>query len=98
MCSANRSRLAIATMNGELFSSTEATAAPARSVATLIATCVTVVLPKPIRNAHRQWWRLRGRRLPNSGRTSVSRSPPRRARRAAIVTGVVESRANAVTG
>ena len=96
--SANSARLAIATMNGELFRSTDATAAPARSVATLIATWVIVVLPSPIRNAHRQCARVRGRRLPNSGSTSVRTSPPSSARSVAIMIGVVESSANAVTG
>ena len=37
-----------ATKNGEEFSSTDATAAPARSVPTLMPTWVSVVLPKPI--------------------------------------------------
>jgi hypothetical protein len=44
-------RAITATKKGAEFSSTDATAAPARSVPTLIPICVSVVFPKPIQNA-----------------------------------------------
>ncbi len=87
--SASTNRASTATKNGAEFASTAATAAPARSVPTLIPTCVSVVLPSPIANAHSHSRRVRGRRLPISGNIAVSSAPPTSARTAAIMIGDV---------
>ena len=68
--SPSANRAISATKNGEELSSTAATAAPARSVPTLMPTCVSVVLPNPIANAQPHSRRVRGRRLRISGSIS----------------------------
>jgi hypothetical protein len=73
-----------ATKKGAEFSSTDATAAPARSVPTLIA------------QIHSR--RVRGRRLLMNGKRMVSRAPPASARRVAIMIGEVWFSAESVTG
>ena len=96
--SASANRAITATKNGEEFSNTAATAAPARSVPTLIPTCVSVVLPSPIPNAHSHSLRVLGRRLPNSGSIAVSNRPPTTALSVAIMIGEVWCKAESVTG
>jgi len=87
-----------ATKKGAEFSSTDATAAPARWVPTLIPICVSVVFPKPIQNAQIHSRRVRGRRLPMNGKRMVSSAPPASARRVAIMIGEVWFSAESVTG
>ena len=89
IASPSANRAIRATKNGEEFSRTEATAAPARSVPTLMPTCVSVVLPKPIANAQSHRRRVRGRRLRISGSITVSSAPPTSARSVAIMIGEV---------
>ena len=89
IASPSTNRAIRATKNGEEFSSTAATAAPARSVPTLIPTCVSVVLPKPIANAQSHRRRVRGRRLRISGNITVNSAPPPSARSVAIMIGEV---------
>ncbi len=87
-----------ATKNGEELSSTDATAAPARAVPTLIPTWVSVVLPNPIANAHAHSLRVRGNRLRSSGSAMVRIRPPTSARSVAIMIGEVCFSAESVTG
>jgi hypothetical protein len=70
--SASAKRAMIATKNGAELASTAATAAPARSVPTLIPTCVKVVFPNPMASAHSHDRRDRGSRLPIKGNIAVS--------------------------
>jgi len=85
--SANRAMTA--TKNGAELARTAATAPPARSVPTLIPTCVSVVLPSPIANAQSHSRRVLGRRLPIKGSIAVSSTPPTSARSVAIMIGDV---------
>ena len=78
-----------ATKNGAELANTAATAAPARSVPTLMPTCVNVVLQKPMPRAHSHNRRVRGSRLPISGSIAVSAAPPTSARSVAIMIGDV---------
>ena len=98
MRSSRNRRPKTATKKGDEFSSTAATAAPARLVPSLMATRVMAVLPVPTMSAQAQPLRVLGSRDPMSGSTDASRSPPAIARTTATTVGVVSSSAALVAG
>ena len=96
--SSRNRRASTATKNGALFSSTDATAAPASRVPSEIAISVIVMFPAPSSGAHAHPRAPRGNLAPASRSTGSMIRPPASARATAISAGLVRSSAVAVTG